>query len=215
MYHRLGFNKICFLLLTIPSSVIDMDHYKQLLNIFLGNISLPQFLLTILNSPQYQGHPSTCDATAAAPMILLALLKASPNVISDWAHSVVQMQYAQELHDLGSGENEWQFKALHASPEQIEGFQIDHIACEIEQKASRLWGLLDALLLNAREPKPSRMVVMEATGDVDEEGQESEYWNQVDDVKGIIEGITGTHVTRVGCLTFRRSAIIKLVYSLV
>lgn len=53
------------------------------------------------------------------------------------------------------------------------------------------------------------MVVMGATGEMDEEDQESEYWNQVDDVEGIIEGITGTHVTRVDCLMSQQSTIIN------
>ena len=81
-------------------------------------------------------------------MILSALLQVSSNAVSDWAHSLVHMQCTQELCDLRLGEHDWQFKALHVSLEQIKGFQIDHIVCEIEQDGPRLLTLLDALLSN-------------------------------------------------------------------
>ncbi|KAG6375639.1 hypothetical protein JVT61DRAFT_3207 [Boletus reticuloceps] len=149
----------------------------------------------------YHNHPSTHNVTTAAPLILSALLKVSHNTVSDWAHIIVQMQCVQELRDLGSGEHDWKFNALHARSEQIECFQIGQITREIEQDAPRLWILLEDLLARARRPDPSNMAATEVARDLDEDDEESEYWNQVDDIEGIMEGIAGTNVSRAAYLT--------------
>ncbi|KAG6370363.1 hypothetical protein JVT61DRAFT_12177 [Boletus reticuloceps] len=121
------------------------------------------------------------------------------------------MQCAQEFEDLGLGKHDWQFNALHAWVEQIENFRIDQIALEMERETPRLWDLLDALMARVQEGRSSDTVIPEDAGDMDEEDEELEYWNGVDDIEEIIEGIEDTHVSRAACLASRKKSVIKLV----
>ncbi|KAG1733291.1 hypothetical protein EDB19DRAFT_1639746, partial [Suillus lakei] len=92
----------------------------------------------------------------------------------------------------------WHFSALQAKAEQIESFQIEDMDLQIEADAPMLWALLDSLLsaraLRKTESEGHTGIGMAAL-DV-QEAEDSEYWAQVDDLEGVIEGITGNCVSR-------------------
>jgi hypothetical protein len=62
-----------------------------------------------------------------------------------------------------------------------------------------MWTLLGALFVRAQDSKA-------ATSDLEDKDKELEYWNQVDDVEGVMEGIAGMDVSKVAYLTSRQNA---------
>ncbi|KAG1839453.1 hypothetical protein DFJ58DRAFT_640413, partial [Suillus subalutaceus] len=126
----------------------------------------------------------------------------------------ISAECAREVQELTKVENGLHFSAVHAKAEQIEGFQIDDMALQIAGEAPVLWALLDSLL-SARALQVSKI---ESKGHTEigilvsdaQEAEDSEYWAQVDDLEGVIEGITGDCISRAERLTSQRSATMML-----
>ncbi|KAG2106482.1 hypothetical protein BD769DRAFT_1630715 [Suillus cothurnatus] len=98
-----------------------METYYSVLDMFDGDRSLSQFLVTILTVPQFANHPAVVDLLA-------------------------NIECAREVQELAKVENGSHFSALHAKAEQIGGFKIDDMALQIVGEAPMLWALLDSLL---------------------------------------------------------------------
>ncbi|KAG1867738.1 hypothetical protein F4604DRAFT_1881623 [Suillus subluteus] len=88
------------------------------------------------------------------------------------------------------------------------------MALQITGEAPVLWALLDSLL-SARALQVSKieskrhMEIGILVSDV-QEAEDSEYWAQVDDLEGVIEGITGDCISRAERLASQHSATMML-----
>ncbi|KAH7924642.1 hypothetical protein BV22DRAFT_1129691 [Leucogyrophana mollusca] len=187
-----------------------------ILETFQNDFSLSQLIVTVLSEPRYGSHPTVRDLLANTDGIVHAfsLHKSSHSKLLDWASDAVKEECAGEIRELVKVESGWHFSALHAKSEQIENFRIEEMALKIEADAPRLWALLD-VLLSARMTKKAQVksggdVVMSGGVPEEWESEDSEYWAQVDDLEGIIDGITGNQVSRAAKLDFRRQALITL-----
>ncbi|KAG1901149.1 uncharacterized protein F5891DRAFT_1128201 [Suillus fuscotomentosus] len=92
--------------------------------------------------------------------------------------------------------------------------KIDDMALQIVGEAPMLWALLDSLLsaralqvmkIKSQGHTEIRVLVSDA-----QEAEDSEYWAQVDDLEGVIEGITGDCILRAECLASQHSATMML-----
>ncbi|KAG2753217.1 hypothetical protein P692DRAFT_20829322 [Suillus brevipes Sb2] len=129
-----------------------MDPYRHLLDMFCGDISLSQFLVTVLTAPCFNDHPTVAELISHNDDIIRTFSRhvKSRTALLEWARTTVNMDCAREVRKLAKIDNGWQFDALHAKAEQIECFRIEEMAMEIEAEAPVLWGLLDAVLSAGR-----------------------------------------------------------------
>lgn len=197
-----------------------METYNSVLDMFDGDRSLSQFLVTILTVPQFSNHPAVVDLLANIGNIICTLSRHQNlyNPLIGWAKDAIGAECAREVRELTKVENGSHFSAVHAKAEQIEGFQIDGMALQIAGEAPVLWALLDSLL-SARALQVSKI---ESKGHTEigilvsdaQEAEDSEYWAQVDDLEGVIEGITGDCISRAERLASQRSATMMLVWKI-
>ncbi|KAG1774446.1 hypothetical protein EV702DRAFT_931209, partial [Suillus placidus] len=112
------------------------------------DISLSQFLVTILTAPCFNDHPAVAELISCNDDIIRTLSRhvKSRTALLEWARTTINADCAREVQKLAKVDNRWQFSALHAKAEQIECFCIEEMATEIEAEAPVLWGLLDAVL---------------------------------------------------------------------
>ena len=190
-----------------------MDQYLKILEIFSGDISLSQFLVTVLTLPVFKTHPIVVDTLSATRQVITAFTnnKASSETMLRWAGDTFSAVCSRELRDLGTGDEQWYFNVHRARSEQIESFQINNFTSQIEKDAPTLCSFLGQLFAagEGQVHPPSIPVTFDATADLDQE--ESEFWSQVDDLEGIIEGIKGDQLSRSERLASRHHAVIKLV----
>jgi hypothetical protein len=134
---------ILFLLISRVTSS-EMDPYRHLLDMFCGDISLFQFLVTVLTVPCFNDHPA----------VDISQRRHHPHVLAphEVTHCLARVgkDCAREVRKLAKIDIGWQFSVLHAKAEQIECFRIEEMAMEIEAEAPVLWGLLDAVLSAGR-----------------------------------------------------------------
>ncbi|KAG1821495.1 hypothetical protein EV424DRAFT_1472322 [Suillus variegatus] len=154
------------------------------------------------------------DGDRSLSQFLVTILTNLYNPLIGWAKDAISAECAREVRELTKVENGSHFSAVHAKAEQIEGFQIDGMALQIAGEAPVLWALLDSLL-SARALQVSKI---ESKGHTEigilvsdaQEAEDSEYWAQVDDLEGVIEGITGDCISRAERLASQRSATMML-----
>jgi len=123
--------------------------------------------------------------------------------VLDWAFRLVGEKYKREIKELVHVENGWQFSAVHASAQKIEGFKIEEMAAQIEKMVPKFWELLDNLL----SAKKKQAINPGNTQD------DLDYWNHFGDLdlEGIILSLTDDALAQERRLLARRKAIISIV----
>ncbi|KAG1808242.1 uncharacterized protein BJ212DRAFT_666789 [Suillus subaureus] len=68
-----------------------MDTYRQLLDMFCGDISLSQFLVTVLTAPCFDDHPAVAELISRNDNIIrtLSLHVKSRATLLEWARTTI------------------------------------------------------------------------------------------------------------------------------
>jgi len=173
------------------------------------NLSVSQFIISILESQHYKGHLIIEDLFMRFDDIFCAFVRYSLLTEAkplQRAKLMLRQQYMDEIKHLSSEEGGWHFGALHATIKQLEVFSVDKMAVDMASCAPALWDLL-GFLLGAAEHQPALENDSEdADGDTMMGGEpelandststavDDSYWDAVEaiDLEGFIEGLNST-----------------------
>ncbi|KIK94085.1 hypothetical protein PAXRUDRAFT_95979, partial [Paxillus rubicundulus Ve08.2h10] len=113
-----------------------------------SQITVSQFILSILTQHQYNEHPVVRDLLFHSPDILSAFLKHSRrnHKLLQCSTRFVQDSYLRELREVASKDSGWHFGALSATTKQLEEFDIEEMAQDIVRRAPGLSELFGVLL---------------------------------------------------------------------
>ena len=159
-----------------------------------------QFFQAVLTDRHYHDHPIVKDLLLHSADILGAFL-AHPI----WDQRFVQRcaellssSYLKEIRRIASEDGGWHFSASTATTKQLEDFNLDDMARNLEECAPGLWAFIGVLLegdekhwhgsnLGKEKDIDGDAVMDEQSTDVEED-----YWDHVDevDLEGFIEGLT-------------------------
>ena len=160
-------------------------------------ITASQFFLSVLTHRQYDNHPVVKDLLLHSPDILSAFLMHPSKNNKSLQHSAefIKDSYLRELRDVVSEESGWHFGASNATTKQLEDFDIEDMARDMERRAPGLWYLLGALLDGVERSswlEDAKLKEPEQDAITNEEITEASYWDEVDeiDLEGFIEGLT-------------------------
>ncbi|KAF8868756.1 hypothetical protein BD779DRAFT_1459301 [Infundibulicybe gibba] len=145
------------------------------------------------------------------------LVNRSPSACK-WVENWIKKEFDMEVENMLSREKGWQFKAVHASAQQIERFQIEEMAEKMAKHAPKVWGVLGSLVSDQRSlargnktniqdgSREDRMEVDDPEDDIED------YWSSFDtvDLEGIIESLTATPLIKQNLKEKRRNSIIQI-----
>ena len=161
-----------------------------------------QFLQAVLTHQHYHDHPVVEDLLLHSTEILDAFLAhpiKNQNFMQHCA-KLISSSYLKEIHHVASEDRGWHFGASTATTKQLEDFNLNVMAHDIEVHAPGIWTFVGLLLeSNEKQDAGSSSNLgkeKDIDGDVvmDEQSTdvEEDYWNEVDevDLEGLIEGLT-------------------------
>ena len=111
-------------------------------------MTIPDLVLALLTEACFKKSLLTTGLLNRAGDLVYVLLKhkrtslEAPKCASEALHLV----YAAKIEHLVDIKSEWHFSALRALPQDIDGFQMQELAADIDQKAPMLSALLNVLL---------------------------------------------------------------------
>ncbi|KAJ6468082.1 hypothetical protein C8R47DRAFT_807305 [Mycena vitilis] len=110
-------------------------------------VTASDFVITLLERESYRDHPCTISLAEKAPEIidLFATHPLSSKSTFAWARKAIQKKTTESIKLLTANQD-WHFGAAHASATQLEDFQIEEMAAEMQEIAPDLWNLLHLLL---------------------------------------------------------------------
>ncbi|KIK76596.1 hypothetical protein PAXRUDRAFT_169402 [Paxillus rubicundulus Ve08.2h10] len=159
-------------------------------------LSVSEFILSLLTRRKYNDHPAVRDPLAHSPDIFAALAahRLTDEKLVQRAQELTHEVHLKEIWKTAAEASGWHFGAYRSTTKQLEDFDLEKMAKDMEASAPHFWSLLGLFLGEARDeivgggpgPDDSR----DADGDV-VMGDES-YWDEVDeiDLEGFINGLT-------------------------
>ncbi|KZP29810.1 hypothetical protein FIBSPDRAFT_946680 [Athelia psychrophila] len=99
-----------------------------------NNVTASSFVLSLLEDSDYVNHPCTEDLVQQMHNIFEAFEKHYKLLESamDWAKSYMECNHSNSINQLAHVNGRFDFGALHTSEHQLKTFQIEDMACEIE-----------------------------------------------------------------------------------
>jgi hypothetical protein len=137
--------------------------------------SLSDMILALLNEARFKKSPLTAELLNRAGDLVYALLKHKKTSmeVPKRASEALHVVYAAEIEHLVDIKSEWHFSALRALPQDIDGFQMQELAADIDRKAPMLSALLSVLLSARKRHHASESLaqadLVATTPDADEE----------------------------------------------
>ncbi|KAI0311298.1 hypothetical protein OF83DRAFT_1087802 [Amylostereum chailletii] len=176
------------------SSLRSPPLLSPILDMF-NNISISDFLVTLLNTSELSGHHVVQDLVTKLPSILQVAQSnpASSASALSWAFSATTAIYCDQITTLTQVETGLHFNAKNATAEKLESFSIRRMDATMESTASELCRLIDNLseanieLKNRRDNYAARKARQSGTNIIEEEDSEDEYAAEV----GIEEELGG------------------------
>ncbi|KAG1726519.1 uncharacterized protein EDB91DRAFT_1061580 [Suillus paluster] len=177
------------------------------------NLSASQFIISILQNQQYNGHHLVEDLLVHCNEIFDAFIEHT---------SPTREQYIREIKLNSSEEGGWHFGPSHTTTQQVEDFSVKEMDREMQSCAPALWDLLGHLL--GADDSPS-CEAKDTDGDVlmgnmlgnssrIVHEEDDSYWDDLDeiDLEGFINGLTScTTPDDSNKQTLRHAAIITIV----
>ena len=99
--------------------------------------------------------------TARQVLDALALHPQTASITAQWVQEQAKRVYTAELRKMTASFVGWHFSARNATEEQLQQFDIEATASQMETRAPLLWGLLSALLTAEPDLERRRMVYLE------------------------------------------------------
>ena len=117
-------------------------------------MSLSDIVLALLTEACFKKSPLTTALLSCAGDLVYALLKhkKTPPEAPKCASKALHLVYAAEIELLVNIKSEWHFSALRAIPQDVDGFQMQELAADIDQKAPMLSVLFSVLLSAQKRP---------------------------------------------------------------
>ncbi|KAJ7626572.1 hypothetical protein DFH06DRAFT_1103450 [Mycena polygramma] len=167
-------------------------------------VTASDFVITLLERESYRDHPCTISLAEKAPEIidLFATHPLSSKSTFAWARKAIQKKTTESIKLLTANQD-WHFGAAHASATQLEDFQIEEMAAEMQEIAPDLWNLLHLLL--TKDPKD----MLDLDGDqlMDDSSLPDQ---EFDELGGFMEPIADGPGTKAQSLEKRRATIRKI-----
>ncbi|KIK75243.1 hypothetical protein PAXRUDRAFT_19163 [Paxillus rubicundulus Ve08.2h10] len=147
-----------------------------------------QFLKTVLTHRQYDDQPIVRDLLLHSTEVLGALL-AHPIKTWDFMQCCAKLisdLYLKEICHTASEDGGWHFGALTATTQQLEDFNLDDMARDIEAHAPGLWTFVGLFLQCDEKQKGGSGGNLGTEKDVDADvvmdeqsmDMEEDYWNE-------------------------------------
>ncbi|KAG2064074.1 hypothetical protein BDR04DRAFT_996511, partial [Suillus decipiens] len=112
------------------------------------NSSASQFIVSILQSQQYNGHHVVQDLLTCCDEIFNAFIHHPSHQAGalQCTNQVMRELYIQEIKSISSEEAGWHFGPSHATTDQVKDFDIEEMGIQIQTCTPALWDLLRFLL---------------------------------------------------------------------
>jgi len=162
-------------------------------------LSVSQFLISILTSRKYDNHPLLKDLLENSGAIFSAVV-AHPlqdqtnEPLIHWCTRNITKTYQSELLSLTSKHAGWHFNARSATTKQLEEFDIKTMAQDIGNRAPKLWDFLGTLVRMAMECGGHLDRGTEADIKMGSErtSNHDHYWDEIEeiDLEGFLDRLT-------------------------
>ena len=157
----------CHLILSESHPSFEMDFSPIFWALEQCETSLSDIVLALLTEACFKKSPLTTALLSHAGNLVYALLKhkKTPPEAPKHASKALHLVYAAEIELLVNIKSEWHFSALRAIPQDVDGFQMQELAADIDQKAPMLSVLLSVLLSAQKRPNQSHASESQAQAD--------------------------------------------------
>ncbi|EIW58994.1 uncharacterized protein TRAVEDRAFT_48125 [Trametes versicolor FP-101664 SS1] len=145
------------------------------------NVTLSELLSFVVVHNQFN-RPNDIlfqDLVANTRVIHAALYHNSATASSSlaWAQDITRAHHSGAVSQLTSVSHGWHFGAMQADPMQIQDFQLDDMADDLERSAPDLWALVIGLLGGQTQAEPARPAAHPAA----QSGGRAPFWDDPED----------------------------------
>ena len=111
----------------------------NIFNIHTSELTLAQFILTLLEDSSLKTHPCTLALTKVTDNIITALSQHpdSTGSIFTWANNIVKKKYLESIKEL-TRNKDWHFNSSHASAGDLDDFRIEDMVRPMTKPPSGL-----------------------------------------------------------------------------